>query len=260
MAHEAGAPPACAADDRRRGADVERREGPVVLLHHRHDPGLRRIDRCRSSSADAWPAPWPTSPACGSGSSPRLGRLAPPVWRTDPEFELDYHVREVSLPPPAIAASCWSWPPACCRTPSTAPDRCGSSGSSTAEDAGRRRPLGQGRRGSQGGRRASAMIIKLHHTITDGQGGVRLAERYMDLTGTGSPPPEVDLDAIVAAAVAEERARERAHARSAGPRLGSGADGRPQRPPAARHRPAAGGRDRPHDGRPGSRPRAGSSG
>ena len=23
---------------------------------------------------------------------PRLGRLAPPVWRTDPEFELDYHV------------------------------------------------------------------------------------------------------------------------------------------------------------------------
>ena len=53
------------------------------------------------------------------------------------------------------------------------------------------------------------MIIKLHHTITDGQGGVRLAERYMDLSEDGPLPPEVDLEAIVAAAVAEEAGAER---------------------------------------------------
>ena len=39
------------------------------------------------------------------------------------------------------------------------------------------------------------MIIKLHHTITDGQGGVKLAERYMDISRRRSAADEVDLDA-----------------------------------------------------------------
>ncbi|MCE7885117.1 MAG: hypothetical protein DYH08_14890 [Actinobacteria bacterium ATB1] len=33
-----------------------------------------------------------------------LGRLAPPVWETDPEFDLDAHVRHAALPPTDDAA------------------------------------------------------------------------------------------------------------------------------------------------------------
>src|SRR6478736_5080882 len=29
-----------------------------------------------------------------------VGRLSPPVWRPDPEFDLDHHVRVMALPPP----------------------------------------------------------------------------------------------------------------------------------------------------------------
>ena len=29
-----------------------------------------------------------------------LGRLQPPVWRPDPEFDLDFHIRKVALPAP----------------------------------------------------------------------------------------------------------------------------------------------------------------
>ena len=29
-----------------------------------------------------------------------LGRLSPPTWRTDPEFDFDYHVRHIRLPAP----------------------------------------------------------------------------------------------------------------------------------------------------------------
>src|SRR5215210_3216860 len=32
--------------------------------------------------------------------SPMLGRLAPPMWTDDPDFDLDFHVRRVALPPP----------------------------------------------------------------------------------------------------------------------------------------------------------------
>ena len=31
---------------------------------------------------------------------PGLGRLSPPVWATDRDFDLDFHLRHVSLPAP----------------------------------------------------------------------------------------------------------------------------------------------------------------
>ena len=31
---------------------------------------------------------------------PALGRLAPPEWRDDPDFDIDRHVRHVALPAP----------------------------------------------------------------------------------------------------------------------------------------------------------------
>src|SRR5688500_13276248 len=32
--------------------------------------------------------------------TPMLGRLAPPQWTDDPDFDLDFHVRRVALPAP----------------------------------------------------------------------------------------------------------------------------------------------------------------
>ena len=31
---------------------------------------------------------------------PGLGRLSPPAWRVDPEFDFNFHLRHISLPPP----------------------------------------------------------------------------------------------------------------------------------------------------------------
>src|SRR5688572_31275578 len=31
---------------------------------------------------------------------PALGRLAPPEWRDDPDFDLDYHIRSMAVPAP----------------------------------------------------------------------------------------------------------------------------------------------------------------
>src|SRR4051795_2868757 len=31
---------------------------------------------------------------------PAFGRLAPPGWRNDPAFDLDYHIRHIALPAP----------------------------------------------------------------------------------------------------------------------------------------------------------------
>src|SRR5256885_690551 len=32
---------------------------------------------------------------------PALGRLAPPEWQDDPDFDIDYHIRRIALPAPA---------------------------------------------------------------------------------------------------------------------------------------------------------------
>ena len=35
---------------------------------------------------------------------PALGRLAPPEWRDDPDFDLDYHIRRIGVPSPGSAS------------------------------------------------------------------------------------------------------------------------------------------------------------
>lgn len=131
--------------------------------------------------------------------APVLGRLAPPVWQPDPEFDLDYHFRRVALPTPGSDRQLFDL---CTRL--------------LQEPFDRTRPLWSfyvidGLDGSaEGGppeRRRGAMFSKLHHTITDGEGGVRLAERYMELEPDSPMPDEVDIDAVIAA-TAEEEPRE----------------------------------------------------
>jgi WS/DGAT/MGAT family acyltransferase len=115
--------------------------------------------------------------------APVLGRLAPPVWISDREFELDYHFRRVALPEPGSERQLYDL---CCTL--------------LREPFDRTRPLWlfvviDGLQGERG-----ALFSKLHHTVTDGEGGVRLAERYMDLEADPAPPPEVDLAEILDAA------------------------------------------------------------
>jgi hypothetical protein len=56
---------------------------------------------------------------------PGLGRLAPPAWVPDPEFDIDFHVRHCGCRSRARNASCSTSPPSSTRSRSIAPDRCG---------------------------------------------------------------------------------------------------------------------------------------
>ncbi|MEX2292772.1 MAG: wax ester/triacylglycerol synthase domain-containing protein [Acidimicrobiales bacterium] len=102
---------------------------------------------------------------------PALGRLAPPEWRDDPEFDLDYHLQTIALPGPGsmrqlldVAASIINRP------------------------FDRTRPLWEFVivEGLVGGR--AAMIQKLHHAITDGEGGIRMSEQFIDLSRDATQP------------------------------------------------------------------------
>ena len=95
---------------------------------------------------------------------PGLGRLAPPAWVPDPEFDLDYHMRRLRLPKPGtdrqlfdLAAQLYQ------------------------EPLDRTRPLWRFVviDGLEGGR--SAIWSILHHAVADGIGQLRMAEMYQQL-------------------------------------------------------------------------------
>lgn len=102
---------------------------------------------------------------------PSLGRLAPPEWRDDPDFDLDHHLRWVALPAPGAMRQLLDL--AC----------------TIANDPfDRTRPLWSFVvvEGLEGGR--AAMVQKLHHTIADGVGGIRMSEQFIDLEADATEP------------------------------------------------------------------------
>ena len=111
---------------------------------------------------------------------PRLGqrvvsppaRLAPPQWADDPTFDLDFHVRRLALPPPGTERQFLELAALLYEDPFD-----------------RARPLWNLTivEGLEGGR--AALLAKLHHTITDGVGGVRLSMEFIDLA-RDAPDPE----------------------------------------------------------------------
>ncbi len=122
---------------------------------------------------------------------PGLGRLAPPAWVPDPEFDLDYHMRRLRLPKPGtdrqlfdLAAQLYQ------------------------EPLDRTRPLWRFVviDGLEGGR--SAIWSILHHAVADGIGQLRMAEMYQQLDPDAPPPDDIDLEAIVAAAVETHHAKQ----------------------------------------------------
>ena len=103
--------------------------------------------------------------------SPPL-RIAPPEWRADPTLDLDYHLRRVALPDSGsmrnlldVAATL----------------------SSTPLD--RSRPLWEFTliEGLEDGR--AALLQRVHHTVTDGVGGLKLSLSLVDFER--DPVPDV---------------------------------------------------------------------
>ncbi|HLG00978.1 MAG TPA: wax ester/triacylglycerol synthase family O-acyltransferase [Acidimicrobiia bacterium] len=111
-------------------------------------------------------------------------RLAPPEWVEDPQFDLGYHVRRVALPEPGGTRELLDFAAGVAMAPFD-----------------RARPLWEFTvvEGLEGGR--AALLQKIHHTVTDGVGGLKLSLALLDLeadpaAGTGNlagePPGDAD--------------------------------------------------------------------
>jgi diacylglycerol O-acyltransferase len=98
-------------------------------------------------------------------------RLAPPQWVDDPAFDLDFHVRRVALPGPATNRQLLDFAAVEFQDPFD-----------------RARPLWRYTivEGLEGGR--AALLAKMHHTITDGVGGIRLSAMFLDLQRDAPEP------------------------------------------------------------------------
>src|SRR4051812_36303620 len=104
--------------------------------------------------------------------SPVFGRLAPPKWELDPNFDLDHHLKHISLGGRGTRDELYRLATSLFMDPFD-----------------RTRPLWEfvvvdGLRGGK-----SAMVQRLHHTITDGQGGLRLSMQFIDFERDAPPRP-----------------------------------------------------------------------
>ncbi len=103
------------------------------------------------------------------------GSLSPPMWVDDPSFDLDYHVRVVALPEPGTLRQLLDL-----------------ASLITADPFERTRPLWSFFvvEGLDGGR--GAVIQKFHHTIMDGETGVRISMEFLDLERDAPEPPPLE--------------------------------------------------------------------
>lgn len=107
-----------------------------------------------------------------------LGRLAPPEWHDDPDFDIDYHVRRIAVPPPGTQRQLFDLVTLMVLDPLD-----------------RTRPLWEFFviEGLEGGR--AAILQKMHHTITDGEGGIRMSEQFIDVTRDAPDSEEYEITA-----------------------------------------------------------------
>ena len=100
---------------------------------------------------------------------------ATPTWEEDPDFDLDEHLRWVRLPEGATDADARALAVDLAATPFD-----------------RTRPLWEFTvvEGLPNGR--AAMVQKMHHTITDGEGGIRMSIEFIDLERDAPEPEPVD--------------------------------------------------------------------
>ncbi|WP_084519373.1 wax ester/triacylglycerol synthase domain-containing protein [Nocardia mexicana] len=103
--------------------------------------------------------------------------LAPPRWVPDPDFDLSWHIRHVAVPVPATFSAVLEF----ARTEAM-----------TAFDPAR--PLWQFTLldGVEDGK--AALVLKVHHSLTDGIGGIQIAGEILDFDRSGTarePAPDV---------------------------------------------------------------------
>ncbi|MGE0507591.1 MAG: wax ester/triacylglycerol synthase domain-containing protein [Acidimicrobiia bacterium] len=108
---------------------------------------------------------------------PAPANLAAPLWVDDPQFELDYHVRHLALPKPGSVRQLLDLATLI-----------------VADPFDRTRPLWQFVLVDGLSKGRSALIQKLHHTITDGVGGVKLSLQFLDVERDAPAPPPITLD------------------------------------------------------------------
>ena len=130
-------------------------------LRAAHDWGSRMIPRFRQRVVD-----------------PPL-HLGAPTWVSDPDFDLGYHLRRVRLPPPGTFRQVLELAEQIAMTPF---DRARSPWEAVLVEA-----VEDGR---------AAYFLKVHHTVTDGQGGIQMLGLLHSRTREPSPekpmpePPE----------------------------------------------------------------------
>jgi WS/DGAT/MGAT family acyltransferase len=104
-----------------------------------------------------------------------FGPVATPAWEEDPEFDLDHHLHLVRLADGATDADARALAVELAATPF---DRSRPLWEFTVIDG-----LPDGR---------AAMVQKMHHTITDGKGGIRMSLEFIDLERDAPDPPPLD--------------------------------------------------------------------
>ena len=147
----------------------------ITLLAARPDP-----DRLRAGLERAFAA---FPPLRQRVVRPPFG-LAPPVWADDPDFDLLYHVRRVAVPPPGGFRQLLDLAATLAATPLD-----------------RARPLWELTivEGLEGGR--SAVLQQVHHSLSDGVGGMRLFRMLLQRTpveaaAPGDPAQDVELGGV----------------------------------------------------------------
>ena len=103
---------------------------------------------------------------------PAPANLNAPLWVDDPQFDLDYHVRHLALPKPGSVRQLLDLATLI-----------------TADPFDRTRPLWQFVLVDGLSKGRSALIEKLHHTITDGEGSVKLSLQFLDFERDAPEPP-----------------------------------------------------------------------
>ena len=101
--------------------------------------------------------------------------LSAPTWVDDPDFDIDNHVRRIALPKPGSMRQLLDLATLLVN-----------------DSFDRMRPLWQFIviEGLRGGK--AALVQKMHHTITDGEGGVQMSLQFLDFERDAPPPPPID--------------------------------------------------------------------
>jgi WS/DGAT/MGAT family acyltransferase len=163
-------------------------DSEAIMWAVEKDPALRS-DFCNLTVLDSAPDPDRLRAKIADAITgiPRLGqrvvsaplRVVPPEWVDDPDLDIEYHVRRVAAPEPGGMRELLDL---CGQLAETAFDRSRPLWEFTVIDG-----LADGR---------TAMLQKMHHTITDGVGGLKLSLALVDFEADPEPaePPSSDGD------------------------------------------------------------------